>query len=155
MSLAQEFPHRGRLIGIDYGTVRIGLASCDPDRILSSPLEVYVRKDLAADAKYFQQLIVAERPVGFVVGLPVHMSGDESEKSREARQFAAWLAELSHLPIAFQDERFTSAEADQSLAVGGLKRRKADRRRDMLAAQVILARFLESGGRSSIAPLND
>lgn len=150
-----EFPARGRLIAIDFGTVRIGLAICDPDRILASPLEIYARKDLAADERYFRKLVSEERPVGFVVGLPVHMSGDESEKSRQARQFGAWLEQTTAVPVTYQDERFTTSEADRAMASGGLSRRKANQRRDMLAAQAILARFLERGGNSPPLPLED
>lgn len=139
------FPNHGRLAGIDFGTVRIGIAICDPDRILASPLKMYARQTELLDRQFFQNLAAQERLVGFVVGLPVHMSGDESEKSRQARQWGAWLQAATGLPVHFQDERFSTADAQEVLAKAGLKRRKSDRRRDMLAAQSILARYLESG----------
>ena len=140
------FPGQGRLAGIDFGTVRIGIAICDPDRILASPLSMYARQSEPLDRQFFQKLAIEERLVGFVVGLPVHMSGDESEKSRQARQFGAWLQEATGLPVCFQDERFSTLEAEQALAQAGIRGRKSDRRRDMLAAQAILARYLESAG---------
>ncbi len=149
------FPERGRLAGIDFGTVRIGVAVCDPDRILASPLVTYARQNEMADGQFFQRLVGEERLVGIVVGLPVHMSGDESEKSRQARQFGEWLGGVTGLPVHFQDERFTTSEANQALASGGLKRRKADQRRDMLAAQVILARYLESTDKGVPRPFDD
>jgi putative Holliday junction resolvase len=150
-----RIPERGRLAGIDFGTVRIGVAVCDPDRILASPLITYSRRDESADRQFFQGLVAEERLVGFVVGLPVHMSGDESEKSRAARQFGGWLSEVTKLPVWYQDERFTTSEADQLMASGGLKRRKADLRRDMLAAQAILTRFLEAREHRPPEPLHD
>jgi putative Holliday junction resolvase len=120
----------------------VGIAVCDPDRMLASPLQTYHRRDARADARFFQELVEKERLVGFVIGLPVHMSGDESEKSGESRRFAEWLSQVTGLPIRFQDERYTTVEADQNLAEGGLKGRKAKERRDRLAAQAILQRYL-------------
>lgn len=141
-----HFPAHGRLAGIDFGTVRIGIAVCDPDRILASPLSMHARQSDVLDRQFFQKLAQEERLVGFVIGLPVHMSGDESEKSRQARQFGAWLQDATGLPVCFQDERFSTVEAQQALAQAGFRGRKSDRRRDMLAAQAILARYLESAG---------
>jgi putative holliday junction resolvase len=82
-----DFPATGRLAGIDFGTVRIGVAITDASRILASPLENYNRRSLDADADYFRRLTVQEQIVGFVVGLPVHGNGRESQKSAEARIF--------------------------------------------------------------------
>lgn len=146
MSESGQLPAQGRLAGIDFGTVRIGVALCDPDRMIASPLTIYSCRNEASDREFFQKLAVEERIVGFVIGLPVHMSGDESEKSQAARRFGQWLSSATQLPVCFQDERFTTAEADQRLSSAGLKRRKADSKRDMLAAQAILTRYLESGG---------
>jgi putative Holliday junction resolvase len=142
-------PEQGRLAGIDYGTVRIGVAVCDPDRILASPLEIYQRAaNLEQDSAYFKKLAEEEKLVGWVVGLPVHLSGDESEKSREAKMFGKWLAELSQLPVAFVDERMTSSEATQLLAPnkrgkGGRKKQKRNKHVDAVAAQLILNAYLE------------
>ena len=80
----------------------------------------------------------------FVVGLPVHMSGDESQKSREARAFGQWLAAETSVPVSYFDERYTSRQADDILAVSQLSRDRRRQRRDMIAAQVLLASYLES-----------
>ncbi len=137
-------PRSGRLVGIDFGTVRIGVAITDPDQRLASPLENYTRRGTAADADWIKRLVAAERIAGFVVGLPVYASGDESQKSREARQFAEWLAGQTGLPVRLFDERYTTANAEAALLAAGLtsKRRKA--RLDKLAAQILLAAYLES-----------
>ena len=149
--MSDTLPRSGRLAGIDYGTVRIGIAITDPAQSLASPLEILTRRDLAQDERYFRRLAEQERLAGFVVGLPVHTSGEESQKSIEAREFAKWLGEITKLPIVLFDERYTTAHAEALLQDAGLtsKRRKA--RRDMLAAQILLAAYLESG-RSNDAP---
>lgn len=110
-----EFPLTGRLAGVDYGTVRIGISVCDPMRILVSPLEIRLVSDPARDAEYFRQLAKSERIDGWVVGLPVHCDGGESEKSIEARRFGRWLAESTGLPVRLFDERFTTSAAQDRL----------------------------------------
>ena len=149
--MSDTLPRSGRLAGIDYGTVRIGIAITDPAQSLASPLEILTRRDKAQDERYFRRLAEQERLAGFVVGLPVHTSGEESQKSFEAREFAKWLEEITKLPIVLFDERYTTAHAEALLQDAGLtsKRRKA--RRDMLAAQILLVAYLESG-RSNEAP---
>ncbi len=89
--IGASLARRGRLLGIDYGSVRIGLAVSDPEQKFSNPLTVYHRQDSKRMARYFQDLVTAERIVGCVVGLPIHTSGAPSEKSREATTFAKWL----------------------------------------------------------------
>jgi putative Holliday junction resolvase len=145
-----SLPNAGRLAGVDFGTVRIGIAISDARQTLASPLDNYTRGARDEDVRYFQRLVKEEALVGFVVGLPVHMSGDESQKSQEARTFGKWLMDVTGLPVDFYDERFSSTIADEVLAIGQLTKKQRQRRRDMLAAQVILASFLESDRRSSI-----
>jgi putative holliday junction resolvase len=146
-----NFPRHGRLAGIDYGTVRIGVAVTDPDQRLASPLENYTRRGEAADAVWIKLLAVSERLVGFVVGLPVHTSGNESQKSVEARAFGQWLATQTGLPVLFFDERYTSAHAEALLLDAGLTSKRRKERLDKLAAQIMLAAFLESS-RTGDAP---
>lgn len=141
---ADDFPASGRIIGVDYGLARIGLAITDPDRIFCSPLEVFHPKGEAENAEYFRQLAAEERVVGFVVGLPIHLDGNESEMSAKCRQFAKWLALKTELPVCLYDERFSSSIAEDQLKLGGLTAKKRKARRDMLAAQVLLQGFVES-----------
>ena len=138
------FPNRGRLAGIDYGTVRIGVAICDPDQTIASPLENYTRRGERNDADFFRRLIEEEDIVGFVVGLPVHLSGDESQKSLEAREFGKWLNQTTDCPVIFYDERFTTAMAEQLLGQEGMTKKKRKARLDKLAAQILLTAFLDS-----------
>ena len=141
---SDEFPAQGRLAGVDFGTVRIGLAVTDPDRRLASPYEIYHRRSPAADAEYFRRLVREERITGFVVGLPVHASGEESQKSSEARTFGDWLRNETERPVRFYDERYTSVMAEQSLLDANLTRKRRKARLDKVAAQLILAGYLES-----------
>jgi putative holliday junction resolvase len=145
-------PQEGRVAGIDYGTVRIGIAISDPGRTIASPLENYTRQGREQDAKRFQRLAVEEKVSLFVVGLPVHLSGLESKKSLEARQFGQWLGEITHLPVVYFDERFTSSEAEQYLLGADMTRKKRKQRMDMLAAQILLSAYLESHSENSESP---
>ncbi len=147
----------GRLAGIDYGTVRIGIAVTDPEQRLASPFENYTRRGAAADATYFKRLAAEERIVRFVVGLPVHLDGRESEKLREARQFGEWLVATTGVAVVFFDERFTSTEAERYLAQAELTKKKRKARLDKLAAQIMLTAYLESGerGQESTAGLDE
>jgi putative Holliday junction resolvase len=134
----------GRIAGIDYGTKRIGVAITDAGQTIASPLDNYDRCGPEGDARYFKRLVDQEQVVCFVVGLPIHLSGDESEKSREARRFAKWLREVTGLPVDLYDERFTTAHAESAMLDAGLTNKKRKKRRDMLAAQIMLASYLES-----------
>lgn len=136
--------NKGRIAGIDYGTVRIGIAISNLQQTIASPYENYARRSPAADANRFQQLVAEEGIKRFVVGLPLMPSGDESKKSAEARRFASWLEEVTQVPIEFFDERYTSVEAEEMLIGIDMTRKQRKKRLDMLAAQLILKGYLES-----------
>jgi putative holliday junction resolvase len=142
----------GRLAGIDFGTVRIGISVTDPERRLASPLENYTRCGAAADAAFFKRLAEEERIVRFIVGLPIHLDGRESQKSSEARTFGEWLGQVTGVPVEFFDERFTSTEAERYLAAAKLTKKKRKARLDKLAAQILLTAYLESGEESRQRP---
>jgi putative holliday junction resolvase len=142
MGLSPSCP--GRVAGIDYGAVRIGVAVSNPERSIASPLENYTRRGPEQDAQRFRRLVEEERIALLVVGLPLHLDGGESPKSLEARQFGRWLGDATGVPVEFFDERFTSVEAEQSLLAADLSRKSRKKRRDMLAAQIILTAYLES-----------
>ena len=88
----------------------------------------------------------------FIVGLPVHLSGRESQKSTEARAFGQWLAEQTGLPVAYFDERFTTSEAEQYLDAAELTKKQRKARLDKLAAQIMLSAYLESRARGASEP---
>jgi len=147
----------GRVAGIDFGTVRIGIAISDPGRTIASPYENYTRGGLDRDAQRFRRLVADEEVTLFVVGLPVHLDGRESEKSAEARQFGQWLGEVTGLPVVYFDERFTTSQAEQVLLEARMTRKRRKKRRDMLSAQIMLSAFLESQaqGQQAPGPLDD
>lgn len=134
----------GRVAAIDYGTVRIGIAISDSQRRIASPYESYTRRNPALDGGRFRRLVSEERIKLFIVGLPVHLDGHESGKSVEARRFGAWLTETTGIEVRYFDERYTTVQAEEVLreAQATKKRRKANV--DQIAAQVLLAAFLES-----------
>jgi putative Holliday junction resolvase len=138
----------GRVVGIDYGTVRIGLAVSDPERRWSSPLTVYARQSNSKMSIYFRELFSQERAVGAVVGLPLHTSGAISEKAHEAIEFARWLEQTLQLPVLLYDERFTTALARELLQSSGLSGKKRKERLDKIAAHVLLTAYLESPERA-------
>lgn len=159
MSENVRIPPTGRLLGVDFGSIRVGLAISDPQRIIASPLETYTRTGDAADGPYFARLVTAERVVGLVVGLPLHTGGEEGIKAKEARQYGAWLADATRLPVVFWDERCTTAAAEDALRAAGLSHRKRRDRRDRVAAQLILQSFVDAGcpveGTTPEPPRND
>jgi putative holliday junction resolvase len=133
----------GRVAGIDYGTVRVGIALSDPQRSIASPMETYTRRNPDLDAQRFCRLVREEAVTLFVVGLPVHLDGRESQKSIEARQFGQWLAEITGVPVDYFDERFTSVDAENLLLDAKMTSKRRKKRIDMLAAQIMLSAFLE------------
>lgn len=136
---------RTRLLGVDYGTVRLGVAVSDADRIIASPLEVRERQGDTRDAEYFRGLVEREHIGGIVVGLPLHTTGREGVKAREAQEFGDWLRGVTALPIVFADERFSTIFAESALWDAGLTHKKRKKRRDAVAAQVMLQAFLDAG----------
>jgi len=146
----------GRVAGIDFGTVRIGIALSDSRRTLASPFENYTRRSPQADGAYLARLARKEQVSLFVVGLPVRQDGQESKKSLEVRRFGQWLKETTGVPVEYFDERFTSREAQQILGAAALSKQRRKERLDMLAAQILLTAYLEAPGRNSAsAPLDD
>jgi putative Holliday junction resolvase len=135
-----------RLLGVDYGSVRIGLAVTDPERKMAFPLATYTRRDREKDAAYFRQVAADEGIGRIVVGLPAHLSGREGQKAGEARAFGQWLGEVTGLPVVFHDEQFTTVFAESALWSAGLTHKQRKARRDRVAAQMMLQAFLEAGG---------
>ena len=143
---------QGRIAGIDYGTVRIGIALADLEVGIASPFETYTRRSEADDAEYFRQLAQQQRLTRLVVGLPVHLDGQESQKSREAREFGAWLEKVTGLTVEYFDERFSSTEAEAILGEAQLTKKRRQQRLDQLAAQIMLTAYLESGAEGQPSP---
>lgn len=143
---ATDIPPTGRLLGLDFGTKRVGVAVSDVDQRYTAPLGMFVRSSAVADAAALRRFVDENDAVGLVVGLPVHMSGDEGSKAKQAREFGIWAGRAVGLPIAYWDERHTSTIAGGYLA--GLSEKKQKARLDALAAQIMLRAYLEAPDRT-------
>lgn len=141
--MSEAFPERGRIAGVDYGDVRIGIALSDPEQKWASPLEQYHRRTPALDGQYFSQLKQREGILGWIVGLPVMPGGNDSGKSVQVREFGKWLADLTGLPVRYFDERYTSKMAEEMLINAQVKASKRKALRDKLAAQILLSAYFE------------
>lgn len=140
-----------RVLGIDLGERRIGLAVSDEDARIAFPAGVLVRKGPKADFAALRAL-VAERGIGrAVVGLPLHMSGRAGPEAEAARRFATELATEAKIPVDTLDERWTSVAAERSLAESG--RRTVERRGkgavDEVAATLLLSTYLDRLARTA------
>lgn len=134
-----------RILGIDYGRRRIGLAVSDEAEFLARPLDPYQRThSLRKDLEYLARLAREFETATIVVGLPLNMDGSKGEMAVEVEEFVSQLQELVKIDIIVSDERLTSAEAERVLLEGDVKRKDRKRLRDGLAATLILQGYLDS-----------
>jgi putative Holliday junction resolvase len=133
-----------RILGVDYGRRRLGLALSDEDGLLASPLPTHLRRRRPrADFRYLARLIEREHVGRAVVGLPLHMNGSAGEMAIEASAFAERLSNAAQIPVDVLDERLTTAEADRILREASVPRAKRRGLRDGLAATQILQCYLD------------
>jgi putative holliday junction resolvase len=133
----------GRILAIDFGTVRLGLAISDALRLTAQGLETIERTNKEADLRQIGQIIAEYSPVRVLVGHPLSHSGAETEMSRRAGRFADRLRALLDVPVELWDERLTSREADRFLSESGLRRAQRRQSRDRVAAQILLQSYLD------------
>lgn len=134
-----------RILGLDFGTKRVGAALSDPGRSIAFPLEVYERCGPTQDASHYLRTVEENDVDRIVIGLPVHTSGREGQSAMLTRKFGNWLAKVTGRPVNYFDERYTSVEAEERLISAGLKRHKRKSLRDKLAAQILLQSYLDAG----------
>lgn len=133
-----------RYLGVDYGQRRIGLAIGDDVLRIASPLGVVESNGHAqVDARKLIERARREGVEAIVVGLPLNMNDSEGPQAALTRKFINALRAASELVVHEQDERLSSAAADDAMNAAGLTPRQQASRRDMLAAQVILQAFLD------------
>jgi putative Holliday junction resolvase len=138
-------PQRGRLLAVDWGEVRIGLALSDESQTLATPLETLVRrKGKRFPLARFLELVMEHRPTGIVVGLPLDAGGEEEASAGAARALAGSLAEQSGLPVELWDERMSTARALAAIREQGGSTRGRKQEVDALAAAVLLQHFLDA-----------
>ena len=135
----------GRWIAIDYGTRRIGLAISDGRARIASPAAVLDAAGTASeDAALVLRWTEPHEVGGVVVGLPLNMDGSDSAQTRLSRALADALRARTQLPVELWDERLSSFQAEEHLVAAGVRPPHRRRRRDALAAQVILQSFLDA-----------
>lgn len=136
-------PASGKLLGLDLGTKTIGVAISDGMRYSATPLETIRRTKFTADAERLLQLIVENNAVGLVLGLPLNMDGSEGPRAQSTRAFARNLGNKTPLPIAFWDERLSTAAVTRTLIEADTRRDRRAEVVDKLAASYILQGALE------------
>lgn len=149
---AAMLPPAGRLIGLDVGTKTIGVAVSDATRFIATPLETVQRKKLALDLNRLAALAAERQVAGIIIGLPVNMDGSFGPRVQSVRQFAKDCAARLALPIAFWDERWSTAAVTRQLIAEDASRKKRAEVVDRMAAAYILQGALDylrgqAGGR--------
>jgi putative Holliday junction resolvase len=131
-------PTKGRLMGLDLGTKTIGVAISDGLQMTATPNETIKRKKFGLDADRIIQLIAENACVGVVIGLPLNMNGTEGPRAQSTRAFVRNLAQKIELPIAFWDERLSTAAVTRTMIEADISRAKQAKVVDKLAASFIL-----------------
>jgi putative Holliday junction resolvase len=139
----------GRRLGVDVGRARIGVAVCDREGLLATPVETVARDD-ATDVRRIAELADEYDVLEIVVGLPLSMSGGDTPSTADAREFAARLAE--HRPVRLVDERLSTVTAQRGLHQAGRNTKKSRAVIDQAAAVIILQQALDHERASSAPP---
>jgi len=133
----------GRILGVDYGEKRVGLALSDPLGLTAQPLQLLDRETDAQLAGNIQALVQKHEVERVIVGLPVGMSGEESSRAKRTRKFITLLRRRVPVPVEKWDERLSTAEADRTLREAQVRPSRRRGRRDVIAAQLILQGYLD------------
>jgi putative Holliday junction resolvase len=136
----------GRVLGIDYGDSRIGLAMSDPLKIIASPFKTIRNEGNKKCLQVFQSLIKEKDVEAIVVGLPIGLKGQETVQTKKVREFANLLYALK-LPIHLEDERLSSVSAEKSMIQQNIKTGHNKGLIDRRAAAIILQQFLDKQNR--------
>lgn len=145
--LAATLPRRAALFGLDLGSKTIGVAVSDLERRIASPLTTIRRSKFSADAAALIELTRTHEAAGFVLGLPLNMDGSEGPRAQSTRAFARNLASVTALPIAFWDERLTTAAVTRTLLEADASRKRRGELVDKMAAAYILQGALDRMAR--------
>lgn len=142
-----DLPLHGRLVAVDPGDVRVGLASSDPDQVLAQPGEVLAvddPRDLDGIAADVATAVEDRDVVGIVVGWPRDMNGRETAPASRARRLADAVRDATGLPVALWDERLSTVEAERLMIEGDESRARRKERIDTVAASIILRGVLDA-----------
>jgi putative Holliday junction resolvase len=136
-------PPSGPLLGIDPGSKTLGIAASDGLRLIASPVETIARTKLAKDLDALFTLYDARACVGLVCGLPLNMDASEGPRAQSARALVRNILKTRDVPIAFQDERLSTAQATRAMLDADLSRARRAELTDASAASVILQTALD------------
>jgi putative Holliday junction resolvase len=139
-----------RLMGLDVGTKTIGLALSDTRLVIASPLETIRRRRFREDIAALFALIDRHEVGGLVIGLPLRMEGGDGPRTQSVRQFARNLLALREMPVAFWDERLSTAAVTREMIAHDMSRKRRAEIVDRVAAAYILQGFLDATGRAPI-----
>lgn len=132
-----------RIIGLDIGDRRIGVAISDPLGITAAGLETIDRKNMLTDVSAVKQIAERHGAVEIVIGFPQNMDGSVGEQAEKVKSFGRKLARATGLPIVYEDERLTTISAIRTLTLQGVKTGHNKGLVDMQAAAIILQKFLD------------
>lgn len=132
----------GRIMALDFGEVRIGIAFSDLLQTIASPFQTYKRKSPEEDLKYFLSLVKEKEVSKIVLGFPVNMDGSVGERALKTKEFGEELSKATGLSVEYVDERLTSVEAEEILISSGVRREKRKQVIDKIAAALILESYL-------------
>ena len=141
--LARALPSEGALMGLDLGTKTIGLAISDLGRRIASPLAVIARTKFSADVMALRRQMATHRPAALILGLPINMDGSEGPRAQATRAFARNLSQGIDVPIAFWDERLSTAAVTRTLIDADTSRKRRGEVVDKMAAGYILQGALD------------
>ena len=133
-----------RILAIDFGDKRIGLAVSDRLGITAQALGGYTVKNKKEDRHFFQELVRLHEISEIVIGLPLRMDGTEGERVQKTKVFAEWLSQAVDKPIVYWDERLTTREALRVLNQRKANHKDKKRYKDQISATIILSAYLES-----------
>lgn len=133
-----------RIMALDIGETRVGVAVSDPGERVASPVAVLPAAEVLAHAKPFQRLLEDWEPELLLCGLPITLAGEEGPQASRIRAAAMRIGRASDLPVEFADERLSSQEAKRSLREKGLDERAMRGKIDMIAASLFLQAWLDA-----------
>ena len=133
-----------RLLALDVGDVRVGVAVSDPSGAVATPVTVLDARTLDGDLRPLLRLVEDYEPEAIVVGLPLTLAGEEGPQAAAVRQRATRWCERLGVPAVYWDERLTTSQARRSLSEAGLDERASRKAVDMVAASLILQAYLDS-----------
>ena len=152
--LASHLPARARLIGLDLGAKTIGLAISDVERRIASPLKILKRGAFQQDAAALTAIFAEFEIGGVILGLPLDLDGRSGPRAQSTRAFARSLSARTELPLAYWDERFSTAVVARALIANDVSRARRARVIDKMAAAYILQGALDRLSGPAGAKLN-